>query len=69
MVLVHLESNDIFTLNQTAAALWRLLPECNSLDELVERLFETFAVDRRDLEREVGEVLSTLCKAGLVRLQ
>jgi hypothetical protein len=67
MVLVHLRTNSIFSLNPTAARVWELLETgCNRSDLLVQ-LEEEFEVGRDRLAREVDGLLSTFSREGLLQ--
>lgn len=65
-VLVHLDSGTIFELNETAGALWALLPEARSRDELVARLLERYDVPRAEVEDSVEATLRRLSQDNFV---
>lgn len=66
IVLVHLATDQILSLNRTAARIWELL--CSGCDEedLERRLSAEFDVTPGDLERDVREVLATFRAHDLV---
>jgi hypothetical protein len=66
VVLVHLRTNRIYTLNETGARLWELLREGRSRAEIEEQLFQEFEVERDQLQEEVERLLSLLTREGLV---
>ncbi len=67
MVVVHLGTNRIHTLNPTAARLWELLEAGHSLGEIRSVLLDEFEVDESSVAREVGALLSELEGSELIR--
>jgi Coenzyme PQQ synthesis protein D (PqqD) len=68
VVLVHLRTNRIYTLNSTAARFWELLESGMERDALKRALEEEFEVDGVDLDQEIEDVLAQLSVQGLVVL-
>lgn len=66
MVLVNLETERMFTLNDTGAQFWRLLMEGKKLDQIKQGLQVVYAVDGLELEKEIDDLLQTLLDEGLV---
>jgi hypothetical protein len=66
VVLVHLRTNRIYTLNETGARLWELLKEGRGRAEIEKQLFQEFEVERDQLQEEVERLLSLLTREGLV---
>jgi hypothetical protein len=66
VVLVHLRTNRIYTLNETGARLWELLKEGRDRAEIEEQLLQEFEVEREQLLEEVERLLSHLTREGLV---
>jgi alpha-N-acetylglucosamine transferase len=66
VVLVHLRTNRIYSLNRTGARVWALLQEGHDRTELLVQLEQEFDVDRHELEREVDSLLERLSAEGLV---
>lgn len=66
VVLVHLPSNRIYALNETGAALWRLLEQGCNRQQIHETLTQEFAVGASLLEREIEDMLERLESAGLI---
>lgn len=67
MVVVHLRTNQIHTLNPTAARVWELLEAGQDMAEIRRSLLQEFDVDPKRLERELGAVLSELEGSELIR--
>jgi hypothetical protein len=65
-VLVHLRTNTIFELNPTGTRVWELIQEGLNSSTLLERLSREYDVDRRSLETDVEDLLSSLSAAGLI---
>jgi len=66
-VLLHLETKYYFSLNETAAFLWRLLENGDSTEEnLIEGLCEAFEVSEEQAKEDVTEFITSLKKQGLI---
>ena len=55
-----IKNNGLFSLSETGARIWELLPQADSAEELVEALLEEYDVDRETLSRDVDEFLEQL---------
>ena len=66
VVLVHLETNGIFALNETAARFWEFIEDGCSRAEAEEQLAAMFDVEATELNREVDECIKRLVDEGLV---
>jgi Coenzyme PQQ synthesis protein D (PqqD) len=67
MVLVHLQTNEIFALNETGARFWELLAAGRSRAEIESTLTAEFDVTRVDLRREIDALLTELSRKSLVQ--
>ncbi len=67
MVLVHLGTNSIFSLNPTAARVWEILKTGCNRTELLARMAEEFDVSKDELAKELNTFLSTLSREGLLQ--
>lgn len=65
-VLVHLVSNKIFELNETASRFWELLGTGSNLAEIVDQLCTEFEVDSSQVESEINAMLLSLQQEGLI---
>ena len=65
-VLVHLQTNRIFELNETAARVWALLGEGVPQHDLANRLIGEFAVEAETAAAEVKDLLARLVREGLL---
>jgi Coenzyme PQQ synthesis protein D (PqqD) len=66
VVLVHLRTNHIYSLNATGSRVWELLEVPSSRDEVVAALLAEFDADRSTIELETDELLTSLAEASLV---
>ena len=66
IVLVHLQTNKIYSLNTTAARFWEMFAQ-NPDDELVlNRLMEEYDVDSASLREEIASFLLRLQDEGFI---
>lgn len=66
VVLVHLRTDRIYSLNETGARLWELLREGCSPVEIEQRILEEFEGERKQVREEIDRLLSLLTREGLV---
>jgi hypothetical protein len=65
-VLVHLETNRIFALNETAGQAWDLLSKGLDREEIRTRLLGRYSVEDAELDRELDKVFAEWTAEGLV---
>jgi hypothetical protein len=65
-VLVHLNGNQIFELNATAAHIWPLIARGERGETIVSSLVDAFDVDAATAARELDALLTALSDAGLI---
>lgn len=65
-VLIHLERDVIYSLNDTGSRVWELLSEVEERQELEARLLEEFDVAAETLAADVAALLHELGSHGLV---
>jgi hypothetical protein len=66
-VLLHLQSQRYYTVNETGLAIWSLLADPHSLDEIADALVQDFEVTREDARTAARAFLDELLADGLVR--
>jgi coenzyme PQQ synthesis protein D (PqqD) len=66
IVLVHLRTNDIYALNDTAARFWELFTGGMQRPEIERVLLEEFDVPQEQLERELDDLLDELEQRHIV---
>lgn len=69
LVVVHLGTNQIYSLNSSAARLWELLESGFGLAEAKEQLIEEFDVSMEQLEEDVSATLTLLVQNQLITLE
>ncbi|MGH7411819.1 MAG: PqqD family protein [Candidatus Methylomirabilis sp.] len=66
IVLVHLQTDKIFSLNRTASRFWELLSAGHSPGEIRQQLMEEFDVAESDVTVEIDELLASLSSEGFI---
>lgn len=66
LVLVHLSTNRIYSLNTTGARFWELLEAGRGRSEIKDKLLREFDVTNEQLENEIETLLTALVSEGLV---
>lgn len=67
-VLLDLETETYFGLNETGARLWVLLTGAPTIGRALETMLEEYDVPREALERDVDDLVERLVTAGLARV-
>jgi hypothetical protein len=65
-VLVHLDGNRVFELNETAAHIWMELARGSSEEAIVSSVLDAFDVSAETAAREVRDLLRELVSQGLI---
>ena len=65
-VLLDLESEQYFGLDEVGTRIWALLNEGQGVAAIVETLLTEYEVEREQLEGDVRELLAALLDAGLI---
>jgi hypothetical protein len=66
IVLVHLGTNRIYSLNETGARFWELLASGSERADIERQLLDEFAIEPEALRREIDSMLVALANEGLV---
>lgn len=66
VLLVKLNAEDLFALNETGAAIVQRLVEGQDLTSLVDDLVRTYAADRADVARDVDALVQELLARALL---
>lgn len=64
-----LDLNGMLTLNEVGAAIWNLLPQVDTEEEIVARLLEEYDTTQEQLEKDVSAFLKELCKLDIISTQ
>lgn len=65
-VLVHLQSNEMYSLNSTGARAWELLSEGHDLETIEMTLSDEYGIDRAEAHRELETLIDDLKRHHLV---
>lgn len=65
-VLINLQTERMFRLNETGARFWELLASEATIADVMAKLQEEYAVSERELETEIAALLQALREEGLV---
>ena len=68
-VLLNLDSEAYFGLDEVGTRMWRVLTSAPSIEAAVETLFAEYAVDRDQLRADLARFVAKLTDAGLVDLR
>jgi hypothetical protein len=68
-VLLDLQGESYFGLNEVGTRIWQLLKSEQTVAEALSTLFDQYDVSREQLESDVSELLAKLTEAGLVSLR
>ena len=69
MVLLDMNSENYFGLDETGSAIWQQLSESGSLQVTYDALLEEYDVEPTQLENDIVTFVQKLVDAGLVQLQ
>lgn len=61
-----LELKGLLTLNETSESIWDLLPQCENVDEIVEKMLDEYDVDENVLRADVEGILSRLRELEII---
>jgi len=69
LVIIHLGTDQIYSLNSSAARFWELLESGLGVLEAKEQLVEEFAVSMQELDEDIRNVLKLLLENQLIRVE
>ncbi|MGN1307647.1 MAG: PqqD family protein [Faecousia sp.] len=61
-----LDLNGMLTLNEVGAEIWKMLPEVESEEEIVERLLQDYEVEPAQVREDVSAFLNRLRTLGIL---
>jgi len=67
-VVLKIGSGELFTCNDTTAALLRCAAEGLDFDASIAKMLETFEVDAAELRADMEEMAAELAREGIVRI-
>ena len=69
LILIHLGTDQIYSLNSSAARFWELLESGLGVLEAKKQLVEEFAVSMQELDEDIRNVLKLLLENQLIRVE
>ncbi len=67
-VLLNLDSERYFGLDETGTRMWSVLSTCKSIEAAHQKLMDEFEVDAQLLRRDLSELVGKLLDQGLVEV-
>ena len=68
MVLLDMESENYFGLDEVGTAIWQAMQEKETLQEVLEVLLDQYDVEAEVLERDLSDFVGKLLESGLVEV-
>ena len=68
MVLLDMESENYFGLDEVGTAIWQAMQEKETLKEVFEALLEQYEVEEEMLEHDLSDFVGKLVESGLVKV-
>ena len=68
-VFLNLTNGEYYGLNETGSLIWEELKSKGNIEAVLERLEQTFDVDRAVLEKDLRKFLEELQKEGLAKIE
>ena len=69
MVLLDMESENYFGLDEVGTAIWQAMQEKETLQEVLEVLLDQYDVEAEVLERDLSDFVGKLLESGLVEVK
>ena len=67
IVLVDLETESIYSLNETGARFWELMGEKKSIDQIIIELQDEYEITEEELQIELETIICQLLEQGLIQ--
>lgn len=61
-----LDLNGLFVMTETGAFIWRVLPDAETEDDVVNKMLEEYDVDKETAQQDVKEFLDRLRTYGII---
>lgn len=65
-ILVKVDKGEVIHLNEVAAEIWRIIDGKKKVYEIIDYIYNTFEVDREEVERDTLEFLKMLLDKEIV---
>ncbi len=69
MVLLDMESENYFGLDEVGTAIWQAMQEKETLKDVFDLLFEQYEVEAEMLENDLFDFVGKLVESGLVKVE
>ena len=69
MVLLDMESENYFGLDEVGTSIWQAMQEKETLKEVLEALLEQYEVESEMLENDLSDFVGKLVESGLVQVE
>jgi ornithine carbamoyltransferase len=69
MVLLDMESENYFGLDEVGTAIWQAMQEYGTLQEVFNALLEQYDVEAEVLEKDLSDFVDKLLESGLVEVK
>ena len=69
MVLLDMESENYFGLDEVGTSIWQEIQEKETLREVLEALLEQYEVEAEMLENDLSDFIEKLVESGLVKVE
>ncbi len=69
MVLLDMESENYFGLDEVGTAIWQAMQEKETLKEVFDLLLEQYEVEAEVLEKDLSDFVGKLVESGLVEVK
>ncbi len=69
MVLLDIESENYFGLDEVGTAIWQAMQEYGTLQEVFNAMLEQYDVEEEVLERDLSDFVEKLLESGLVEVK
>ncbi len=69
MVLLDMESEKYFGLDDTATAIWEAIQENKNLNQVLKTMINSYDVEEKTLEKNIVDFVGSLNEKGLVKLE
>ena len=69
MVLLDMESENYFGLDEVGTAIWQAMQEKENLKEVLEVLLEQYEVEEEMLKKDLFDFVGKLVESGLVKVE
>jgi len=69
MVLLDMESENYFGLDEVGTAIWQSMQEYGTLQEVFHAMLEQYDVEEEVLKNDLSDFVNKLLKSGLVKVE